>query len=87
MNGDIGDRVRTVDAHPTLLTVDSVAHLGDGHTWLLTHDVDGQPRYVSGEDVEPVGRHTDEDPTLTPARLLLAAEDDWLATPISGVLG
>lgn len=86
MNGDIGDRVRTVDAHPVLLTVDSVARLGDGHTWLLTHDVDGQPRYVSGEDVEPVGRHTTEDPTLTPATMLIAAAEDHLLDTITGVL-
>jgi hypothetical protein len=70
----VGDRVRTIDTPPVTLTVDSVALQGDGHTWMSTHDITGHPVYVAGEDTVPIGRHRAEDPTPTPASIVIEVE-------------
>lgn len=87
MTAHIGDHVHPVDQPDLDLEIDVVAPQGSAATWYSTHDRDGNQHHVCAADVEHHGRHRGDNPTLTPATMLLDAEDDRrLSGTISGVL-
>lgn len=85
MTTHIGDHIHTIDQPDVDLVIDVIAAQGAAPAWYSTHDRDGHRHYVSAEDTEPHGRHRDDDPTLTPATMLIAAADPLIGT-ITGVL-